>query len=92
MATEEIRCDSALEMFKEDFNEQPEFVKKNMLTRLRDFFQPSKTRIKEPAIQKNTRRRPSLKKQQKNELMLQVNHVKICWIGSNGIEPGTSKT
>ncbi|KAL4569437.1 hypothetical protein LXL04_025075 [Taraxacum kok-saghyz] len=38
--------------FKEDFNEQPKFVKKNMLTRLRDFFQPSKTRIKEPAIQK----------------------------------------
>ncbi|KAL4576044.1 hypothetical protein LXL04_012132 [Taraxacum kok-saghyz] len=65
VATEEIRCDSALEMFKEDFNEQPEFVKKNMLTRLRDFFQPSKTRIKEPAIQKNTRGRPSLKKQQK---------------------------
>ncbi|KAL4568445.1 hypothetical protein LXL04_024058 [Taraxacum kok-saghyz] len=72
VATEEIRCDSALEMFKEDFNEQPEFVKKNMLTRLRDVFQPSKTRIKEPAIQKNSRGRPSLKKQQKNELMLQV--------------------
>ncbi|MFQ6652920.1 hypothetical protein Gotur_024568 [Gossypium turneri] len=51
-------------MFKENFTKQSKVGKKSLLRKLRDIFQPSKTLIKEPTIQKNMRGRPTLKKQQ----------------------------
>ncbi|PPE02210.1 hypothetical protein GOBAR_DD00737 [Gossypium barbadense] len=47
---EDICCDGELEMFKENFTNR----EKSLLRKLRDIFQPSKTLIKEPTIQKNT--------------------------------------
>ena len=44
-----------------------EAVKKSMMRMLLRIFQPSKTHIREPAIQKNTRGRPSLKKQKQKQ-------------------------
>ncbi|KAH1082244.1 hypothetical protein J1N35_022005 [Gossypium stocksii] len=61
---EDICSDGELEMFKENFTKQSKAEKKSLLRKLRDIFQPSKTLIKEPTIQKNTRGRPTLKKQQ----------------------------
>ncbi|PPS16233.1 hypothetical protein GOBAR_AA04341 [Gossypium barbadense] len=46
VGNEDICCDGELEMFKENFT--------NLLRKLRDIFQPSKTLIKELTIQKNT--------------------------------------
>ncbi|KAG8500818.1 hypothetical protein CXB51_002927 [Gossypium anomalum] len=51
---EDICCDGELEMFKENFTKQSKARKKSLLRKLRDIFQPSKTLIKEPTIQKNT--------------------------------------
>ncbi|KAH1130621.1 hypothetical protein J1N35_001999 [Gossypium stocksii] len=53
MENEDICCDAG---------------KKGLLRKLRDIFQPSKTLIKEPIIQKNTRGRPTLKKQQQKRV------------------------
>nr|KAJ0215804.1 hypothetical protein LSAT_V11C300123480 [Lactuca sativa] len=63
----DICGDGKFEMFKETYNKQPEAVKKSMMRKLLDIFQPSKTHIREPAIQKNTRGRPSLKKQKQKQ-------------------------
>ncbi|KAG4139479.1 hypothetical protein ERO13_D07G195440v2, partial [Gossypium hirsutum] len=54
---EDICCNGELEMFKENFTKQSKAGKK-----------PSKTLIKEPTIQKNTRGRPTLKKQQQKRV------------------------
>ncbi|KAL1149138.1 hypothetical protein V6Z11_A10G172200 [Gossypium hirsutum] len=51
---EDICYDGELEMFKENFTKQSKAGKKSLLRKLRDIFQPSKTLIKEPTIQKNT--------------------------------------
>nr|KJB31022.1 hypothetical protein B456_005G173000 [Gossypium raimondii] len=51
---EDICCDGELEMFKENFTKQSKAEIKSLLRKLRDIFQPSKTLIKEPTIQKNT--------------------------------------
>ncbi|TYG80125.1 hypothetical protein ES288_D02G191700v1 [Gossypium darwinii] len=51
---EDICCDGELEMFKENFTKQSKVEIKSLLRKLRDIFQPSKTLIKEPTIQKNT--------------------------------------
>ncbi|KAB2041873.1 hypothetical protein ES319_D02G177900v1 [Gossypium barbadense] len=50
---EDICCDGELEMFKENFTKQSKVEIKSLLRKLRDIFQPSKTLIKEPTIQKN---------------------------------------
>ncbi|XP_016694312.2 uncharacterized protein [Gossypium hirsutum] len=65
---EDICCDGELEMFKENFTKQSKAGKKSLLRKLRDIFQPSKTLIKEPTIQKNTHGRPTLKKQQQKRV------------------------
>ncbi|MFQ6652335.1 hypothetical protein Gotur_024257, partial [Gossypium turneri] len=65
---EDICCYGKLEMFKENFTKQSKVGKKSLLRKLRDIFQPSKTLIKEPTIQKNTRGRPTLKKQQQKRV------------------------
>ncbi|KAK8292213.1 hypothetical protein V6Z12_D06G108100 [Gossypium hirsutum] len=52
---DDICCDGELEMFKENFTKQSKARKKSLLRKLRDIFQSSKTLIKEPTIQKNTR-------------------------------------
>nr|KJB65665.1 hypothetical protein B456_010G106000 [Gossypium raimondii] len=65
---DDICCDGELEMFKENFTKQSKAGKKSLLRKLRDIFQPSKTLIKEPTIQKNTRGRPTLKKQQQKRV------------------------
>ncbi|GJQ97939.1 Myc-type, basic helix-loop-helix domain-containing protein [Tanacetum coccineum] len=64
---EDIQCDDVLHLFKEKFNEQSNVVKKSLLRKLLDIVNPSKTVIKEPPIKKNTRGRPSLKKQQEKK-------------------------
>ncbi|TYH84398.1 hypothetical protein ES332_D02G195100v1 [Gossypium tomentosum] len=51
---EDICCDGELQMFKENFTKQSKVEIKSLLRKLRDIFQPSKTLIKEPTIQKNT--------------------------------------
>ncbi|KAG4159070.1 hypothetical protein ERO13_D02G153950v2 [Gossypium hirsutum] len=51
---EDICCDGELEMFKENFTKQSKVEIKILLRKLIDIFQPSKTLIKEPTIQKNT--------------------------------------
>ncbi|CAH1415144.1 unnamed protein product [Lactuca virosa] len=68
VANEDIHCEDDLEMIKEKFYQQSIAGKKSMIRKLRDIFLPSKTRIKEPAIQKNTRGRPNLKKQQQKRV------------------------
>ncbi|KAK5793447.1 hypothetical protein PVK06_034593 [Gossypium arboreum] len=65
---EDICYDGELEMFKENFTKQSKAGKKSLLRKLRDIFQPSKTLIKEPTIQKNTRGLPTLKKQQQKQV------------------------
>nr|KAJ0186779.1 hypothetical protein LSAT_V11C900494370 [Lactuca sativa] len=52
MENEDICGDGKFEMIKETYNKQPKAVKKSMMRKLLDIFQPSKTHIREPAIQK----------------------------------------
>ncbi|KAK5844911.1 hypothetical protein PVK06_001057 [Gossypium arboreum] len=68
MENEDICYDGELEMFKGNFTKQSKTGKKSLLRKLRDIFQLSKTLIKEPTIQKNTRGRPTLKKQQQKRV------------------------
>ncbi|GJV04738.1 FAR1-related sequence 5-like protein [Tanacetum coccineum] len=60
---EDIQCDDELHIFKDTFNKQSNAGKKSLLRRLGDILNPSTNLIREPAVKKNTRGRPSLKKQ-----------------------------
>lgn len=54
--------DEGLDDFKRVFKSEPKPVRKNMYRRLMDIIKPSKTQIKEPAVVKNKRGRPSVQK------------------------------
>ncbi|KAE8700611.1 hypothetical protein F3Y22_tig00110556pilonHSYRG00418 [Hibiscus syriacus] len=67
LENEDIQCDDELHIFKEKFKKQSNAGKKSFLRKLADIFNPSTNLIKEPAVKKNTRGRPSLKKQKKKK-------------------------
>nr|GEZ43657.1 hypothetical protein [Tanacetum cinerariifolium] len=65
LQSDNIRCGTEINQFKEHFNKQSVAGKRSFLRKLVDIFNPSKTTMKPPAVKKNTRERPSLKKQKK---------------------------
>nr|GEY59246.1 hypothetical protein [Tanacetum cinerariifolium] len=66
---EDIQCDDELHIFKETFNKQSNAGKKSLLRRLGDIINPGTNLIREPTVKKNTRGRPSLKKQKKKKVV-----------------------
>ncbi|PWA39641.1 hypothetical protein CTI12_AA569950 [Artemisia annua] len=62
---EDIQCDDDLHIFKENFNKQSNAGKMSFLRKLGCISNPSALLIKEPAVKKNTRGRPSKKQQKK---------------------------
>ncbi|GJU93458.1 zinc finger, CCHC-type containing protein [Tanacetum coccineum] len=67
LQTDNICCETEINHVKEHFNKQSDAGKRSILRKLVDIFNPSKTTIKPPTVKKNTRGRPSLKKQQQNK-------------------------
>ena len=62
-----VRIDDVLEKIKENYNEETEAGKIIYMNKLSEIYEPRATDIEEPVVQKNTRGRPSLKKQQKKK-------------------------
>ncbi|GJV07398.1 putative ribonuclease H-like domain-containing protein [Tanacetum coccineum] len=63
----ELQCEDELHIFNENFNKQSKAGKRSFLRKLGCISNPSALLVKEPAVKKNTRGRPSLKKQQKRK-------------------------
>ena len=63
-----VRIDDVLEKIKENYNEETEAGKIIYMNKLSEIYEPRATDIEEPVVQKNTRGRPSLKKQQKKKV------------------------
>ncbi|XP_038721967.1 uncharacterized protein LOC120014118 [Tripterygium wilfordii] len=59
---DDIDCNTDVQMFTEQFQQQPRHVKVNWLRKLREIFRPSTTSLREPAVKTNTRGHSSTKK------------------------------
>nr|GEV29393.1 hypothetical protein [Tanacetum cinerariifolium] len=64
---EDIQCEDELHISNENFNKQSKAGKRSFLRKLGCISNPSALLVKELAVKKNTRGRPSLKKQQKRK-------------------------
>lgn len=62
MEKDDICCESEFELFQNTFTQQSEPVTKRMLRMLRDSIRPSKTLIKELAVQINAHERLKVKR------------------------------
>ncbi|KAL7601776.1 uncharacterized protein LOC111881990 [Lactuca sativa] len=65
---DDINCDDVVDKYKENFNKQSKAEKMFYRRKLEEIYDPHKTDVGEPTVQKNTRGRPSVKKQQKNKV------------------------
>ncbi|KAD3640172.1 hypothetical protein E3N88_29395 [Mikania micrantha] len=70
---DDMTCDVELKLFKEAFYNQSKAGKKMYLEKLRGICDQSMPSVKEPIIQKNTRGRPTLKKQHQKRRANSVN-------------------
>ncbi|KAL7611123.1 hypothetical protein Lser_V15G14084 [Lactuca serriola] len=63
-----ILCDDIVDKIKESFKKQSKAGKQAYMRKLQEIYDPQKTDIGEPTVQKHTRGRPSVKKHQKKKV------------------------